>query len=394
MPHFLRQYGFLMTHIFVSLILFYSTGVHAQSVMSETMKRVIDVQEEVTKRSSGAEIIRNVIDDLAAVDDKTISNLKTAIIERRRCLSQDVMPVYGGVKCPTEPRTLGLLNMQLVRAMQMQKVGSIRLAREVLCQTAKSYRPGSVQPTLGLEQKILWGLLRSGFEEAATSRDDEDAISQKCKGAKNVEDEFSSAIGSLAERAWMYDTIVELQKSCSGGSVTDSSQATQLRRVLEQCNAVDREGAKTEAEAQRAIDDIKAQLRADEQIAAAQPPVIAYSNQPSSVWNGEYTCRQGITRLQLRTHNSTAASVPPLLIFSFGPHPNNPSIPSGEFSMTANYTYQAGGNFNARPLNWIRQPSGYFMVGLNGNFSADMLQISGAVAGTGCTTFTLQRVLP
>lgn len=406
-PHRWHHYSFLMIRIFIALIFFSCTGVHAQSTMYERMKQVISVQEKATNLASSLVIVTNVFNDLSAIDGNTISNLKAAIIERQKCLNigrnEGVMPIYGGIKCPTEPRTLGLLNTQLVRAIQMQKLGSIRLTRDVLCLASESVRVGSLPanllPKLSPIEQEAWNSFQRGFKDAygAFSSRAKDAISQKCdlslKRSDEAGDEFKSALGFLAENAWIHDSINEINKSCSRvGYVTDTEPAAILRTALSYCYAIDKEGAQTEEQAQAAIDSIKAQLLADEQTTIVPPPAITYSNQPSSVWNGAYTCLQGITQLQLRSYNSTVANASPLFIFSFGPHPNNPNVPSGEFSMLAKYTVQPGGNFNARPLSWIRQPSGYFMVGLDGKFSPDISQIFGTVSGEGCTTFRLQRI--
>jgi hypothetical protein len=384
-------------------------GVRAQPVMYQKIKQVIEAEERSMKLASSAMIVLNLFNDVAAIEGSTIIELRKAIEVRKSCLDALrmglPMPTYGGVNCPTEPRTLLLLNAQLVRAMQMQRLGSIRLARDVLCLSSQAVKAGTLPagllPTLAPHEKEAWNFLQRGFKDAygTYSQSAKDAISQKCDLSRqrtaDDQDELKSALGSDALTAWVFDAVSEVANSCGQeGTMLNSDKDKNIRDALAYCHSIDRDngGASTEDQAQSAIDRIKAQLLADEQLASAPTPPITYSNSPSTIWNGEYICNQGLTQLQLRSYNATVEGASPLFIFQFGPDPSNPSVPNGAFTMLATLTWQPGGNFNASPLKWINQPEGYFMVGLNGRFSSDLTQISGKVEGENCTGFRLQRV--
>lgn len=104
-------------------------------------------------------------------------------------------------------------------------------------------------------------------------------------------------------------------------------------------------------------------------------------------WVGSYTCSQGLTGLQLII--AASANDQLTATFNFYPLPNNPSVPSGSFSMTGTFSP------NSVVLNqdqWINQPPGYVMVNLVGvPPSASTPTFAGSVLGPGCTTFSLDR---
>ena len=79
----------------------------------------------------------------------------------------------------------------------------------------------------------------------------------------------------------------------------------------------------------------------------------------AGTWVGTYTCRQGLTGLQLDIdageENSLAAT------FAFYTIDSNPDVPSGKFTMRGTYS-DAG--IELIQDTWIQQPAGYEMVDL------------------------------
>jgi hypothetical protein len=113
------------------------------------------------------------------------------------------------------------------------------------------------------------------------------------------------------------------------------------------------------------------------------------------VWKGQYICGQTATGLTL----SIEASGDRLQAnFSFYPVPGAHKqlrravsvAANGEFSMLGEFDSIIG-EVNLRPDKWIRQPSGYQMVGLKGLMSKDGQSISGSVNLRGCQQFELER---
>jgi serine/threonine protein kinase len=101
-------------------------------------------------------------------------------------------------------------------------------------------------------------------------------------------------------------------------------------------------------------------------------------------WTGSYTCVQGLTDFQLdiqAASNGTATAT-----VNFYPDPSNPTVPSGEYTMTG--TYSASG-MALIPSRWIRQPPQYLMVAFDaGPLTSNGKTMSGSIPASGCTTFT------
>jgi hypothetical protein len=113
------------------------------------------------------------------------------------------------------------------------------------------------------------------------------------------------------------------------------------------------------------------------------------------VWQGEYVCAQGKTGLTLSVEgsgNHIKAN------FSFYPTSGGKKrlrraarvAASGEFLLVGTYDSIIG-EVTLRPDRWIRQPTGYRMVGLKGLVSDDGQSMTGSVQLAGCQQFTLKR---
>lgn len=132
-----------------------------------------------------------------------------------------------------------------------------------------------------------------------------------------------------------------------------------------------------------------AALAAAMAVGLAAAPVAAQDGAAALVgtWRGSYTCYQGLTALELvveRAGDNLDAR------FIFSAHPNNPGVPSGSFRMAGTVSTKDR-RVVFEPREWIDEPPGYVMVGLEGVLTLDGLRISGRVTAEGCTVFTLSR---
>ena len=105
-------------------------------------------------------------------------------------------------------------------------------------------------------------------------------------------------------------------------------------------------------------------------------------------WVGTYSCGQGRTALILSIQPGKAA--PLSARFHFGATADNPSVPSGCFSMEGGY-HQQSGSFLLMGDAWLHQPPDYVTVDLEGRHLADRDVIRGEVRGPGCRGFELRR---
>jgi hypothetical protein len=104
---------------------------------------------------------------------------------------------------------------------------------------------------------------------------------------------------------------------------------------------------------------------------------------------GTYTCVQGLVALQLHVLDSGPGLQ--RVVFEFGPLPENPNIPAGQFLMSG-HVDPTTGILNLVPNRWLEQPRGYGMVGLSGNSSDHGTTFAGPVTGArGCSTFRVTR---
>jgi hypothetical protein len=113
----------------------------------------------------------------------------------------------------------------------------------------------------------------------------------------------------------------------------------------------------------------------------------------NGIWEGTYTCTQGLTALKLviTAKNTTEVDA----VFLFSPHPQNPNARSGRFRMKGNLEI-----FNSREIpdlldlkatTWINRPSDYITVDLRGDVSSSKRRITGNVLTPGCSTFDVVK---
>ncbi|MFJ5547444.1 serine/threonine-protein kinase [Streptomyces sp. NPDC093225] len=107
------------------------------------------------------------------------------------------------------------------------------------------------------------------------------------------------------------------------------------------------------------------------------------------VWRGAYRCTQGLTSLDLTINSAGGDGL--RAVFAFSAHPDNPTVPSGSFTMVGSYE---DGHLVLRGDQWIVQPPGYLTVDLEATVTeARPTVINGAVIaeGSACSTFAVGR---
>lgn len=124
---------------------------------------------------------------------------------------------------------------------------------------------------------------------------------------------------------------------------------------------------------------------------AAAGPLEVEALPQHSVWRGKYDCRQGVTALELTI--DVAANGDANALFMFGPHEQNPNIPSGSYRMTGTVR-EAGPLLEVRlvPLEWISQPENYVMVGINADSDRARHTLTGVITDAGCTRVEVRRI--
>lgn len=106
----------------------------------------------------------------------------------------------------------------------------------------------------------------------------------------------------------------------------------------------------------------------------------------TGVWQGTYTCAQGLTGLKLVLTGKASGELD--AVFNFHEVPRNPGVPSGSFLM--NGTFGENRTVKLFPGNWIEHPAGYMTVGLDGVVSMDSQSITGTVPECN-ETFHIER---
>lgn len=113
----------------------------------------------------------------------------------------------------------------------------------------------------------------------------------------------------------------------------------------------------------------------------------------NQIWKGTYTCAQGETSLTLRIKNTDkkphktdlgdAYSIDAVFDFDL-----NNRTAAGAFYLSGNY-YPESNVATFDPGKWIRQPSGYSTVGMDGKVSNDGQSYEGKILFQGCKSFQL-----
>lgn len=114
-------------------------------------------------------------------------------------------------------------------------------------------------------------------------------------------------------------------------------------------------------------------------------------------WEGTYVCGQGVTGLTLRVVDESNGNVDQVsAVFSFHAVAENPSVPSGEFTMSGQVD-RARQRLALRAGQWVDQPPNYVTVDLDGTGAVSAtgtMVLTGSVIGPGCSSFSLTRTDP
>ena len=106
----------------------------------------------------------------------------------------------------------------------------------------------------------------------------------------------------------------------------------------------------------------------------------------AGTWEGGYDCGQGLTGLTLMVDDIGEGQVEST--FEFYDVPENPGVPSGSYRLEGSY---ADHGLTMEGVEWIDQPDGYVMVGLESDFITRPDFFAGVVTDPACTAFLLER---
>lgn len=118
-------------------------------------------------------------------------------------------------------------------------------------------------------------------------------------------------------------------------------------------------------------------------VSVNQSTQIKDASSLSGVWQGSYTCGQGLTGLTVKLQGNHNGEVTGL--FEFYPLPQNPNIPVGAFTVSGKYF--TNNQIILSPLNWVKKPQSYTLVSLNGK--ATSTHFNGVIPECGNNSFNL-----
>lgn len=112
---------------------------------------------------------------------------------------------------------------------------------------------------------------------------------------------------------------------------------------------------------------------------------------PFSVWIGSYTCPQGVTALRLSIEAKSNGEA--VATFEFGPHPDNPKLPRGEYRMMGAVRLLSRGQLHVKlaPDRWITQPDGWSMTGLTATSDLEQQTLEGRIDAQACGELSARR---
>lgn len=112
---------------------------------------------------------------------------------------------------------------------------------------------------------------------------------------------------------------------------------------------------------------------------------------PFSVWVGSYTCPQGMTALRLSIEARPSGEA--VATFEFGPHPDNPKVPRGEYRMTGTVRLLSRGQLRVKlvPDQWVTQPEGWSMTGLSATSDLEQQTLEGRIDEPACGELSVRR---
>ena len=123
-----------------------------------------------------------------------------------------------------------------------------------------------------------------------------------------------------------------------------------------------------------------------EQARSAGPPAARRSRTLPirTSWEGHYFCTQGKTAMRLTIETNPGGEA--IVLFEFGPLPDNPYVPVGSYQLIGTHAPGDDGTtvLELSPDKWIVQPPGYASVSLSAEIDGDHAEISGRPHNAQC----------
>ncbi len=102
-------------------------------------------------------------------------------------------------------------------------------------------------------------------------------------------------------------------------------------------------------------------------------------------WTGRYTCTQGITGMTLTLDDGADGELHGIVSFFAGPE--NPDVPSGQYTVAA---VRDGSRLRVEPRAWTVRPVDYNFASMEGTLTQGGRVYSGRYVGQGCGSFRLE----
>jgi len=111
-----------------------------------------------------------------------------------------------------------------------------------------------------------------------------------------------------------------------------------------------------------------------------------------TVWEGHYFCSQGKTFMRLTLDTNPGGEA--VMMFEFGPLPENPPVPTGSYQLIGTHVASDDGSLELEltPDKWIVQPPGYVSVSISAEIDSEHQTISGKLNNANCGELEGKRV--
>lgn len=259
------------------LLLFFGLVTNAKAQSTDIVRATVvaqqkfrDAQAKAQSLASTAETINSIFSDINRMDDSIERDLQSAIAKRQECLSQqnNNLEKNNRIFCPQEPRSLKLLNEQLFTQMKLKRLGSIGVARAVLCLSSDAVKgapfPKDLLIKLTPDQTILF---KEAVDQAKHvinifNKTEKSALSEKCEssnfGSKGDEFTFSSTLGQISRNAVSIEAYQVVSKNCGYNiGLLNTNLDVAIREALNNCRLIDKYDAKTDIDAAKILETLR-----------------------------------------------------------------------------------------------------------------------------------------
>jgi hypothetical protein len=120
-------------------------------------------------------------------------------------------------------------------------------------------------------------------------------------------------------------------------------------------------------------------------------PIVRESYPRRSKWTGMYRCSQGWSAVVLDLIAQPDGKLD--ATFTFGPTPENPTIPMGVYRLSGTIRAFKEGAFQIVlvPTKWVDQPTGYIMVPMSATSSRKWQRLVGTIDHPTCGELDVRR---